>query len=228
MTAVLLRNLLAAVALVAALLPLPCLAGPKIITYLPSDFNGDGHADILWHNEVSGDVYRMLMWGPAIQDGALVYSEPDTAWKIVGTGDFNADGKTDVLWRNESTGYVYMMLFDWSGEPGGGFFVYHEPDPDWKIVAVADLDGDVFADILWWHAGTGRVYALLMRGILVEREGEVYQEPDTNWKIAAVGRFDAPGEGASSCGATTSPARCTCSGSRTRTEPSRSGARSCT
>lgn len=170
---------------------------PKILTFMPSDFNGDGHADILWRHAGSGWVHRMLMLDFTIAQADTVYVEPDAAWKIVGTGDFNGDGKTDVLWHHATTGHVYMMLFDYNGRPtpSSGHFVYHEPDTDWKIVDTSDLDGDGFADILWWHATSGRVYALLMRGILVEREGDVHRAPDTAWRIVAVGRFDSPGEG---------------------------------
>jgi len=48
------------------------------------DYNGDGKADLLWQNTASGQVYMMLMNGFTIGSGALLYTEPDTQWKIVG------------------------------------------------------------------------------------------------------------------------------------------------
>ena len=169
-------------------------AAEKILTFFPSDYNGDGHADIMWRNASTGDVYRMLMSGPVVYEGATIYREPDAAWKIAASGDFNCDGKTDLLWRHATSGDVYMQLFDWNGRPSAGYMVYNERDPAWKIIDGADIDGDSCGDILWWNAATGRVYAMLMRGIVPHWQGYIYEEPNTAWKIVGVGRFDSTGK----------------------------------
>ena len=76
-----------------------------------ADFDGDGRTDILWRNDVTGDVYMMLMDGPAIAARSQVFSEL-TAWTIASVSDYDGDGKSDIVWRNERTGQVWMMLMD--------------------------------------------------------------------------------------------------------------------
>ena len=48
------------------------------------DYNGDGKADILWQNLVTGQVYMILMDGFTTLGADFVYAEPDTQWRIVG------------------------------------------------------------------------------------------------------------------------------------------------
>jgi hypothetical protein len=62
------------------------------------DFNGDGHADLLWR-DTSGNVAIWEMNGIAVSNAnsSFVANVP-TNWSIVGTGDFNGDGFADILW----------------------------------------------------------------------------------------------------------------------------------
>jgi hypothetical protein len=54
----------------------------------------------------------MLFDGVTKKGGDVIHSEPDSNWKIMGTGDFDADGKADILWWNQSTGLTAVMLVD--------------------------------------------------------------------------------------------------------------------
>ncbi|MGH4011763.1 MAG: hypothetical protein ACRDTH_26985 [Pseudonocardiaceae bacterium] len=64
-----------------------------------SDFNGDGNADILWHNESTNETQIWFMNEHQIARRATVLGEDgNTAfvglpWSIVGTSDFNRDGR---------------------------------------------------------------------------------------------------------------------------------------
>jgi hypothetical protein len=64
------------------------------------DFNGDGHADILWR-DTSGDL---AIWLNGDINAATYPSyrsaggPVDLSWSIRGIGDFNADGTSDILW----------------------------------------------------------------------------------------------------------------------------------
>jgi hypothetical protein len=153
----------------------------------PTDLEGDRRSDVLYRNISTGQVYSLRMDGFGITSEAMVYTEPNLAWKIVGDGDFNGDGITDLLWRNSATGQVYMLLFNTSGLPAAGAVVYTEINSDWKIVATPDINGDLNADILWWNSATGQVYAILMDGFTKLDQGLVFTEPNTNWKPAALG-----------------------------------------
>src|SRR5262249_35557326 len=56
------------------------------------DFNGDGRYDILWYNNVTGQVNAWMLNGVSFQNGGTIATvSPATQWQIKGTGDFNGD-----------------------------------------------------------------------------------------------------------------------------------------
>jgi hypothetical protein len=158
-----------------------------------TNLNGDARSDILYRNGSTGQVYRMLMDGFTVSSGAMAYTEPNTAWKVVREGDFNGDGVTDLLWRNASTGQVFYQPFGFNGLPAAGTVFMTEPNPAWKIVATPDLDGDGRSDIVWYNANTGQVYLMIMNGAAIAAQGYVYTEPNLAWTIVAAGDFTGAG-----------------------------------
>jgi hypothetical protein len=162
-----------------------------------TDFNSDGKSDLLWRNDSTGQVYRMLMNGAFRTNEAMVYTEPNTAWTIVGDADFDGNGVTDLLWRNSSTGQVFFMPFNAGGFPSGGAFVHTEPNPAWKIVATPDINGDGKADILWFNSSTRNTYIMLLNGAAIVGEAFGFGkgfDPDTAWRIEGVGDFSETGQ----------------------------------
>jgi hypothetical protein len=171
--------------------------GPDWKIVQVADIDGDGQADLLWWNAVTGQVHVMLMNGTTIKRATTVYTEPDTQWRIAGAADFTRSGKQNQLvWRHASTGQVYMMtlaISDSAITPSGQV-IYQEPDAAWKIVGIADFDGDGEADLLWRHDTTGRVHMMLMDGPVIRSQGAIYQEPDTSWKIVAQADYNGDGK----------------------------------
>jgi hypothetical protein len=49
---------------------------------LAGDFNNDGNIDILWRNNVSGDVAVCYMNETTLMSGALIYSGIPLFWEI--------------------------------------------------------------------------------------------------------------------------------------------------
>jgi FG-GAP-like repeat len=116
------------------------------------DFNGDGKADILWHN-TNGDTSIWLMTGTATQ--VQVLSRTDlglvpTSWNIAGTGDFNSDGFGDILWLNND-GDISIWLMTANGtkvQVLSAVDVASVP-AGWNVAVTGDFNGDGTSDILW-------------------------------------------------------------------------------
>ena len=161
------------------------------------DFDGDGNADILWWNSVTGQVYAMQMAGPLVLASGNFYTEPNTQWQIVGVGDFAGSGKRNQLvWRNIVTGQVYLMTVTASGGTfsQSGQLIYTEPNLAWKIVGVGDFNGDGKSDLLYRNDATGQVYMFLMNGPSIAGGGMVYSEANLAWKIISVGDYNGDGK----------------------------------
>ncbi|MDH3431957.1 MAG: FG-GAP-like repeat-containing protein, partial [Gammaproteobacteria bacterium] len=78
------------------------------------DYNADGMTDLLWHNNITGQVVMYLMNGAVIASKHVVITVSDLDWQIATSGDYNGDGKADILWRNRSTGQSWMYLMNGS------------------------------------------------------------------------------------------------------------------
>ena len=76
------------------------------------DFNGDGKADIIWQNTVTGQRLIWIMNGTTLQYAVSLPTEP-TDWSIAGSGDFNGDGKSDIIWQNTITGAARYLDHEW-------------------------------------------------------------------------------------------------------------------
>lgn len=82
-----------------------------------ADFNGDGAADILWHNPGTG---ANLVWftnplGPSLASAKWL-GQIATSWTLIDTGDYNGDGNSDLLYRDEATGQQLVYLTSGDGQ----------------------------------------------------------------------------------------------------------------
>jgi hypothetical protein len=91
------------------------------------DFNGDGHADIVWQHP-TGKVVMWLMQGltrlssPVVFDGA-------TPWQIVAASDLDANGKSDLVWRGPVN---YLTVWSMNGASrAGSMFITLSP---WQVM----------------------------------------------------------------------------------------------
>jgi hypothetical protein len=118
-------------------------------------------------NSTGRGAYVMLMNGFNVKAEAQVYSEPNTAWKIVATGDMDGVRATNrLVWHNASTGQVYLMRLTYQSGAFSqtGVLILTEPNTNWNIIATPDLNGDGKSDLLWRNVATGQVYGMLMNG----------------------------------------------------------------
>jgi hypothetical protein len=71
------------------------------------------------------------------------------AWQAVGLGDFNHDNSTDILFRHNE-GYLLVWYMKGKRFLRQQLLVNGEAMPlAWRVAAVADLDNDGRADIVW-------------------------------------------------------------------------------
>jgi hypothetical protein len=102
-----------------------------------SDLNRDGHPDLLWHHQETGELYVWMLDGLATTAGA--YLDPsrftDTRWQIRRVVDLNEDGNPDILWHHQGTGDLYAWLMDGTAAADGSYLVPSRfADTRWQIV----------------------------------------------------------------------------------------------
>ncbi len=171
------------------------------------DFNGDGHADVLWFNGNTGALSEWLLdgQGNVIANPSLSWTCGPGCypqWQVVGVGDFNGDGHADVLWFNGNTGFLSEWLLDGQGNvianPSLSWTCGPGCYPQWQVVGVGDFNGDGHADVLWFNGNTGALSEWLLDG-----QGNVIGNPVLSWicgpgcypqwQVVGVGDFNGDG-----------------------------------
>ena len=122
-----------------------------------------------------------------------VYTEPNTAWKVRGSGDFNGDGRADVFWRNDTTGRNYVQFMNGASILGSSDYTVDVADQAWQVAAIRDFDADGRDDLYWRNNQTGRNDLWLMNGAAIKSFATVYNEPNQNWQIVNSGDYNADG-----------------------------------
>jgi hypothetical protein len=187
-----------ATALVGLFTEPPVLADMRWRLVGTSDFNDDGHTDILWRHANWGQNAVWFMNGMAIHGGELTTPPAlfDTHWRVAGTADFDRNGRPDILWRHDISGENVLWYMNGTVLTAGTFLTPPSlPDPNWTVGGVADFDPDGETDILWHHASSGQVLLWYMNGSVLTSSTSTTPPslPDTDWQISAVGDYDSNG-----------------------------------
>lgn len=106
--------------------------------------------------------------------------------------DLNGDGRADLVWRDRATGAVQLWLMSGALRLGAIQLVSPVPAADWALAAVADLDGDARADLVWQNLRTGQALAWFMNGLVRVRTA-MLPTPGAGWQIAAADDVDGDG-----------------------------------
>lgn len=160
-------------------------AAPGVALAGEGDFNGDGHADVLFRDG-SGNIGMWLMNGKTILSGALVANSG--SYQVIGVDDFNGDGKADILLRDPA-GDIGIWLMDGPAIVAGGLA---GSPAAYTMAGTGDLNGDGKADIVLRDAAGG-VGAWLMNGTAIVGGAFIGQSGAS--AIAAVADFNGDGKG---------------------------------
>jgi microcystin-dependent protein len=153
------------------------------------DFNGDGMADLLWKNALTGATAEWLT-APNGGVATLLTTPLAQGWNLIADGDFNGDGTIDLMWQQVSTGATAEWLMAPTG--GVGILLSTPPAQGWNLIADGDFNGDGTTDLMWQHASTGATAEWLMAptggvGVLLSTP------PAQGWNLIADGDFNGDG-----------------------------------
>ncbi len=158
-----------------------------------ADFDGDGHTDLVYHNNATGASQIWRHNGTTVIQQIDLPVVANTAWRIVGTGDFNHDGKFDLVWRNSTTGQNTLWLMN--GTTLSAFRALPSTaDLNWAVAGVSDFDHDGIDDIVWRNKVSGKNTLWLMNN---SQRVAAFKALDTtidqNWQIAGVDDYNNDG-----------------------------------
>lgn len=167
-------------------------------TLLPTgpDFNGDGRVDIALQHSGRRQAAWTMSGTNFLKTELLRGGTPIAAgWTTIGQADFNGDGKTDLAiqhtdgriasWLMDGTNFIRAVSLRPGSKVAAG----------WKGVAVADMTGDGFADILFQHADN-RVMTWSLNGTNFIRAIFVREAKPVAAGYRIVGAGDLDGNGA--------------------------------
>ena len=155
-----------------------------------TDFDGDGHADVFWRKDASGENAIWLMDGTTIAGGEVLPAV-GSPWAVADAGDLDGDGKADVVWRSSAGGENAVWLMNGTAVAGGGLLP--TIPTAWSIAAAGDLDGDGKEDLLWRNGTTGENAVWFMDGLTMGG-GALLPTVSAPWTLAGVGDFDRDGK----------------------------------
>ncbi|HZT43515.1 MAG TPA: choice-of-anchor tandem repeat GloVer-containing protein [Chthonomonadaceae bacterium] len=96
---------------------------------------GNDYPDLIWQNQVTGDVIYTLMNGTTPTAWGKLFTSIDPHYKVVGARDLDGDGFTDILFQNTTTGKVVYALMQFTTVKAWGT-LFTGIDPDWQIVGL--------------------------------------------------------------------------------------------
>ena len=158
-------------------------------------FASPSRSDIIFQNQTSGQLVSWLMNGTNLVNYTFPPTPGTPNWKAVGTGDFDGDGNQDLLFQNQQTGVLIFWRMNGSTLIQSYYLNPSFPGSvDWKVGAVADLDGDGKPDIIFENQSTGQVVYWLMDGPNLKSYGFLPDTGDLNWKLVGSADFNQDGK----------------------------------
>jgi hypothetical protein len=159
-----------------------------------ADFNGDGHTDVVYHNNATGESRIWIHNSVTSSQQVDLPVLGNTNWRIVAAGDFNQDGKNDIVWRNIISGQNTLWLMN--GTSVANFRALPSTaDQNWAVAGVGDFNNDGIDDIVWRNGVNGRNTLWILNGQQrIQQFKALDYTADTKWTIASVDDVDNDGD----------------------------------
>jgi hypothetical protein len=175
----------------------PVLVTERPATAAPTDIDANGFTDLFWQHD-DGWLTAWLMQGAWAFGGLTVGLGriPDSDWRAVGAGDLDLDGDLDFFWQHRTQGYVAAWIMNGTSLMSALRLTPEtEPDLNWKVQSVADLDGDRYPDLVWQHQTTGRLRAWLMHGTVAGQDVPLVPDDpgSVDWQVVGAADFNGDG-----------------------------------
>jgi uncharacterized protein YkwD len=168
------------------------------------DFSYNGQTDFLWRNSSTGE--NLVSYSDGAKSTTynnVLEKVSDTNWEVKGTGDFDGDGRIDILWRHSVyKNRILIWLMDGVNHVKNlhdvaGHYVWSTANPDLKIVATGDFNGDFICDIVWGHEKTGQNFVIYTSIDYYEANDRYDWLPSVrpnDWKIVGAGDINNDGK----------------------------------
>ncbi len=157
-----------------------------------ADFDNDRSTDILWLNQLNGQVSFWKLSGVNYGSTVDIGVVQDRNWSIQAVRDFNSDGFVDIIWNNRVSGENAVWYLQ-NGAFGIGVFL-PTVSPTFQLKGVADINKDGALDYVWNNPNTGEIF--LWRGQTGGNFASVTNLPaqtDPAWGVKATGDFNRDG-----------------------------------
>jgi hypothetical protein len=120
---------------------------------VPADFNGDGYGNVLFRNELTGQLsFAAIIAGNFSGLGAATAGV--NGYLFGGYGGVNGDGYADVVVQDPSSRTIYVAEQNGSGTPR---WITAPAVPRWRVAGVGEIAGDGFADIVIQNQTSGAI-----------------------------------------------------------------------
>ncbi len=158
------------------------------------DFNGDGHADLLWQNQLTGAIlfWNMNDW-QVLSYGSIAAETGDPAWKVVASVDDRGVQMPDLLLWNSSTGQLEIWQLDHETVTVKELPFAQVADTTWQPVAVGDVDGNGGWTLIWQNKLSGQILNWYMFGASVVQHNPTYATLDPAWHVVGAPDMDRDG-----------------------------------
>jgi hypothetical protein len=164
------------------------------------DLDGNGTRDLVIQNNSTRQA-NVVYYGGSDGTTALgrnTLNAGPAGWTLVAVVDWNGDGKPDLVWQNDATRQVTVNYY---GGPDGttllGWNWLNSGSPGWKVVAIADFNGDGKPDLVWQNDTTRQVtvnYYGGSDGATVIGWSWLNSAGSPGWKVVAAADFNSDGK----------------------------------